>query len=321
MEVRSSNILAKLKRTLVRYKNTSPIMNLLWLESLRFRGWLNLKKYDDRQAIEKLYSDYSGQRPNIDQPTRFSEKLQWLKLHNRDPLQSVLADKHAVRDWLHARGYGDLLIQQLDCVTRVKDINFTALPNQFVIKAAHSSGWNLICKDKTALNWPMTRMVLASWLRQGIFWNGREWPYHDIPYRLVIEEYLEDSSGQLRDYKVHCFNGVPKFIQANSGRYAKVHAQNFYDLDWNILPFGKDLSPRPDVHIAPPQNLKRMIEIARDLAQDHPYVRVDFYDVDGRLFFGELTFYPASGLPDFTPEEHDLIWGEMLTLPSARPTA
>jgi hypothetical protein len=317
MKIRSLLSIARLKRTLVGWKNDSNVGYLLWLKTLRLRGIWSMWRYSDRAAIIKLYHDYSGRKPDLDNPVRFSEKLQWLKLNNRDPLQTVLADKHAVRGYLKERGYADLLCRQLACVEAADEIDFDALPECFVIKAAHASGWNLICADKSKLDRTYARRLMVAWLRQGIYWNGREWPYRDVPRRLVIEEYLSDGSGGLRDYKLYCFNGEPRFVQANSGRLSAEHAQNFYSLDWHILPFGKDLAPRPDIHIARPVSLDRMIAIARELSQGHPFLRVDFYDLAGRVVFGELTFYPASGLPDFIPDSQDFVCGNMLDLPKS----
>lgn len=273
-------------------------------------------RYDDRAAIIKLYRDYSGRAPALAAPKRFSEKLQWLKLHNRDPQQTILADKHSVRAYLEERGHGDLLCKQLACVDSVGALDFSALPDRFVIKASHASGWNLICKDKARFDQLQARRQMAAWLRMGIYWNGREWPYRNMPRRIVVEEFLEDSSGELRDYKFYCFNGTPRFIQVNSGRASADHAQNFFDLDWQLLPFGKDLAPRPDIDIPRPAALQSMIEISRELAQGHAFVRVDLYDVSGRVVFGELTFYPASGLPDFIPDDQDFVCGDMLELPT-----
>ncbi len=317
MEIRDTSLISRLKRALVTWKNSNAFGKLMWLETLRLRAAWNLARYSDRDAIIKLYRDYSGRVPDLENPVRFSEKLQWLKLNNRDPLQTVLADKHAVRAYLIERGFGDLLCRQLARIEDARAVDFEALPERFVIKAAHASGWNLIVADKARLDRKQARRLMAAWLRQGIFWNGREWPYRDMPHRLVIEEYLSDASGGLRDYKFYCFNGEPRFVQANSGRLSQEHAQNFYSLDWQILPFGKDLAPRPDIEIPRPPALQRMIDIARALSVGHPYIRVDLYDLDGRVVFGELTFYPASGLPDFIPDEQDFVCGEMLVLPNA----
>lgn len=307
--------IAQLRARFVRLKNSNPALYLLWLKWLGVRGWLSMRLLDDREAIIRLYRRHSGRMPELQQPKRFSEKMQWLKLNFRDPVQTIVADKYAVRTWLAERGYAHLLNELIQVADKVDEVDFNKLPAQFVIKAAHASGWNLICEDKARFDQRVARKLMSEWLRQGIFWNGREWPYRDMPRRLVIESYLEDSSGSLRDYKFYCFNGDPKFIQANSGRGTTGHAQNFYSLGWELLPFGKDLAPRKDVVIPVPSRLEQMIEIARDLAKDFPYVRVDLYEVDGRVVFGEMTFFPASGMPDFIPDEADFMCGEMLHLP------
>lgn len=312
-----SGLLHRAREWLVAKKNEQTWVYLCWMNGLRLRAAINLRKFDDRQAIIHLYKRYAGREPDLDNPVRFSEKMQWLKLNYRPTVQTILADKHEVRTYLTDKGFGHLLNEQLACVSSVEDINFSVLPNQFVVKAAHASGWNLICQDKQSLDVKSTKARLASWLQQGIFWNGREWPYKNIPRRLVIEEYLEDSSGGLRDYKVFCFSGSAQFIQANSGRASAEHAQNFYSVGWELLPFGKDLTPRPDITIPRPGTLDEMVELAQKLSTGHPFVRVDFYDVDNRLIFGELTFYPASGLPDFKPDQFDFTCGDMLHLPSA----
>ena len=159
------------------------------------------------------------------------------------------------------------------------------------------------------------KKIFKSWLSNNIFWPGREWPYKDMPHRIVFEKFMKDESGALMDYKFFCFDGDPHFVQANKGRDTEQHAQNFYDLDWNILPFGKDLVPLPEVSIPKPSLLEDMITVARDLAGDFPYVRVDLYQTDARIVFGELTFYPKSGLPDFVPSEYNTIMGDKLILP------
>lgn len=311
--------LSSIRNYLAALKNNNMVFNALWIEYLRVRGWWNMRKYNDEEAIRKLYFDYSGRQPDLINPKRFSEKLQWLKLNDRNPLQPICADKHAVRNWLIERGYDRLLNTQVDVYEKISDIDFNTLPSKFVLKAAHSSGWNIICNDKGDLSWFQVKLVLGGWLRQNIFWNGREWPYKMMPHRIVCETYLEDVSGKLRDYKFYCFNGEPRFVQANSGRGEKIHIQNFYDLEWKAMPFGKDLAPVKDAHVPAPKSLVQMIKIARDLSSEFIYVRVDFYEIDNKPIFGEMTFYPASGLPDFIPDKYDLVCGEMLSLPNSDP--
>jgi hypothetical protein len=300
---------------LVNLKNTIPFLLYIWTLQQKLKGVKNLKKYSDKEAVLKLYKNYSGKFPNLEQPITFSEKLQWMKLNYQNPLMTICADKWEVRDYLKKKGYGALLSNVISVHNTIKDIQLEKLPKNFVVKATHGSGWNLICTDKENVNWFWWKKIMNVWLTNNIFWPGREWPYKSMKPRLIVEEFLTDTSGQLIDYKFFCFKGKVNFVQANKGRDTKNHAQNFYDLDWNILPFGKDLEPRPDISIEPPLNLIKMSEIAEDLSKEFPFVRVDFYEVNGKVIFGEMTFYPKSGLPDFTPIKYDKLLGDMLILP------
>lgn len=227
----------------------------------------------------------------------------------------VVVDKWKVRAYLEKKGYKTLLSKVIDVYEDVKDINIKQLPDKFVIKATHGSGWNLICTNKNNINWFWWKKIMNVWLTNNIFWPGREWPYKGIKPLLLVEEFMVDESGYLQDFKLFCFNGNVKFIQANKARGTNNHAQNFYNKQWNILPFGKDLKPRPDISINAPENLKKMIDIAEDLSKEFPFVRVDLYEVDKKIVFGEMTFYPKSGLPDFTPMKYDKVLGEYLELP------
>lgn len=300
---------------LVNLKNTIPFLLYIWSLQQKLKGIKNLKRYSDKEAILRLYKDYSGKLPNLEQPITFSEKLQWMKLNYQNPLMTICADKWEVRDYLKKKGYGALLSNIISVHDTIKDFQVEKLPKNFVVKATHGSGWNLICTDKEKINWFWWKKIMNIWLHNNIFWPGREWPYKSMKPRLIVEEFLTDTSGQLMDYKFFCFNGKVHFVQANKGRDTKNHAQNFYDLDWNILPFGKDLEPRPDISIEPPLNLIKMSEIAEDLSKEFPFLRVDFYEVNKKIIFGEMTFYPKSGLPDFTPIEYDAILGDLLVLP------
>lgn len=297
-------------------KNTNPWFFLLWNEKHRLQGKFHLKKWNDEQAIMRLYKNFSGKKPNLQNPKTFSEKQQWLKLNYYNPQQIICADKFEVREFIIEKGYKHILNDVLGIYQNIDDLDLKTLPNKFVLKATHGSGWNLICKDKNRINWFVWKKILNSWLKNNIFWPGREWPYKDMPARIICETYLEDDSFGLQDYKLFCFNGKVKFIQANKGRDTKDHAQNFYDLNWNILPFGKDLKPLPNVKIEKPKKLNEMIQIASSLSIDFPFVRVDFYEVKSKIIFGEMTFYPKSGLPDFVPVEYDKIIGDYLKLPN-----
>ena len=305
----------KLREILTRLKNNNLLLYYIWTELVRLKGKKALKKYTDLEAVTNMYFTYCGRYPNLKNPILFSEKMQWLKLYYHNPVMPVVADKYEVRAYLKERGYAYLLNKLIQVYDNVDAINLDELPNKFVLKATHGSGWNLIVKDKKNTNWFLWKRILKSWLKHNIFWNGREWVYKNIKPRLVCEQYLEDESGALMDYKFHCFHGKPTFIQANNGRGQKVHAQNFYDLNWELAPFGKDLTPLPHIKIPKPHCFGEMLKIASDLASEFLYVRVDFYEVNQKIIFGELTFFPASGMPDFKPPEYDKVWGKLLTLP------
>lgn len=301
---------------LVKLKNTNPFLLYVWSLQQQKKGIKNLKLFSDKEAIIRLYENYAGKKPNLEQPTNFSEKLQWLKLNYHNPLQTICADKYLVRDYLSKKGYDAILSKVICTVDSVEKLDIKSLPDKFVIKATHGSGWNLICTDKKKINWFWWKKIMNIWLHNNIFWPGRECPYKNMKPRLLVEEFMTDKSGQLMDYKFFCFNGKAKFVQANKGRDTINHAQNFYDLNWQILPFGKDLKPRPDITIDAPICLNQMIEIAEDLAHEFPFVRVDFYEVNGKVIFGELTFYPKSGLPDLNPPEYDEILGSYFNIPN-----
>ena len=261
----------------------------------------------DETAIRRYYRRKSGGREvNLEYPVRFSEKLQWYKLHHRDPLMQRCADKYAVREYLQEIGYGHLLNELYGVYQSVREIDFDALPEQFVLK--------VIVPDKAKLNRRQTKWMLASWLRQEISWSGREWVYHGMPRRIIAERFLQDETGELRDYKFFCFNGKPCFMQLEVGRFTDHNTRNFYDMDWQLMPFGKELPHNPNIHVEKPDKFDEMKQIAADLCKPFQYVRVDLYQVGGKVYFGELTFFPAGGAPDFVPDEYDTIVGNMWKL-------
>ena len=268
----------------------------------------------DEKAVKRYYKKRAGQPLDLEHPQTFSQKQQWYKLNAKEPLMQICADKYSVRAYLESKGYAALLNDLLGVYSNPKDIDFEALPERFVIKAAHGSGFNIIVKDKATLNIRQTKMMLKSWLRQNISWSGREWVYKDMPRRIVIEKYLEDASGGLQDYKFFCFNGEPRIMQLEVGRFTDHNTRNFYDMEWNLLPFGKELPHNPDIQVEKPQGFETMKQIAKELCQPFQFVRVDLYQVKDKIYFGELTFFPAGGAPDFVPSEYDKIVGDMWEL-------
>ena len=308
MSLHSKLALIKDKNSFIRY---------IWLCRLARRAERERKTWSDIDCIKHLYYQYSGRYPDLNNPILFSEKMQWMKLHYRNELMPIVGDKYTVRKYLEDKGYGYLLNELIAVYDDVNQFNPESLPDQFVLKASHASGWNLIVKDKSKISWPIWRKHMQYWLTHDIEWNGREWHYAHMKPRIVCEKYLEDESGALMDYKFYCFDGEPKFLQVNVGRGTAHSTQNYYDLEWNLLPFGKSQPHNPNLHVDKPARFDEMVRLARELTKPFPYVRFDLYEAQGRIYFGEFTFFPCSGMPDFIPSEYDAIVGELLTLPKA----
>ena len=263
----------------------------------------------DEKAVKKYYKKKSGKELNLDNPQTFSEKLNWYKLNDRNPLMAKCADKVSVRDYLKEKGYGDCLNEVYGVYDRVNDIDLSKLPNQFVIKAAHGSHMNYIVKDKERFDWKHAKKMMKTWLHQDIYWSGREWVYKSLPKRIIIEPYIEDETGELRGFKFFCFNGNCSLMQYEPGRYDGRHIRNFYDMEWKLLPFGKEMDFDAETAIEKPDCFDEMKKIAISLSESFNFVRVDFYQVNNKVYFGEMTFFPAGGAPNFKPEKYDALVG------------
>lgn len=252
-------------------------------------------------------------RLNLRTPTTFNEKLQWLKLYHRPLGLSRLVDKYEVREYVRER-CGDGLLNDLYGVYRSADeIEFRALPDQFVLRATHGSGWVVLCTSKASLDTTKTRNAIRQWLTTDYYRMWGEWAYKGVEPRVVCERYLGNNDGRaLLDYKYYCFHGEPKYVHVDLDRFSD-HRRNFYDLQWHRLPFGLGY-PQSEADVPKPGGLAEMLSVARALAHDHLFVRVDLYEVNGRIYFGELTFYPGNGLELFTPAEYDFALGDLLHL-------
>lgn len=270
--------------------------------------------FSDEFAIKRYYKMKSGKNLNLEKPITFSEKQQYYKLQSNDELKKMCADKYLVRNYIIENGYESLLNEIYAIYEEIDQLKIEKLPNEFVLKATHGSGFNLIIKDKNEINWFMWKKIMKSWLRQNIYWSGRETVYKNPKPLLIAEKYLEDESGDLKDYKFYCFNGSARFMQLEIGRSTNRNIRNFYDVNWNLLPFGKGIPHREDVNITRPHAFEEMIKIAEKLSKPFSFVRVDLYQVNNKVFFGELTFFPAGGAPDFIPSEYDEIVGKMWSL-------
>lgn len=295
-----------------------------YVKGTRTRFFVNsaLGLYDrlsDREYLEKEYKALMGYPLNLDDPKRFTEKLQWIKLYDRNPRYTEMVDKYAAKGYVAKLIGEEHIIPLLGVWDSVDEIDFDALPNQFALKTTHDSSGYVICSDKSKLNIKEAKDKLKRHLKKDFSKNSKEWPYKNVKPRVIAEKFMIDKETEdLRDYKFFCCNGKVKCFRVDYDRFTK-HKTNYYDPEGNILPFGLASYP-PDYskEIKLPKTLDKMIEYAEILSKDIPFLRVDFYDVNGDIYFGELTFFPGGGFSKFTDDKWDFIFGDWITLPEKK---
>lgn len=272
---------------------------------------------DDKLYLKLKYRAKTKKRLDIDNPKTFNEKLQWLKLYDRKPEYSLMVDKYRVREYISEQIGSEYLIPMIGVWDSSGEIDFEALPERFAVKCNHNSGLGMcICTDKSKLDTDAVRKELDNGLSQNYYLTGREWPYKDVPRKIVAEQFLESDAGGLTDYKIHCFNGVPKFILVCRDRFAQSGlTEDFYTVDWKHMEIKRPDIPNASETVSKPEKLDEMLELAKKLSNGIPFLRIDFYFVNGKIYFSELTFYPASGFEGFAPPEWDRTFGEWLVLP------
>jgi len=272
-----------------------------------------------RKALENWYRFSKGDDPHLDDPQSLGEKLQWLKLYDATPEKGRLADKYLVRAWVSEKIGERYLVPILGVWSRAKDIPWNELPNRFVLKATHGSGWNVVVKDKSKLDVAETEKTLDRWLERRMAMSGGfELHYEFCEPRIIAEEYMEDSSGGLRDYKFITIGGQVQFILAIQGRFTGEESGTYMP-DWEPAPFRYGYRVGIEGEIPRPSQLDEMVELAQRLGSEFPFARVDFYEVCGRVYFGEITFTDANGLSSFEPPHYDLEYGRKLRLPEKKP--
>ena len=283
------------------------------------RGWLNA--LPDKEYLSIMYRATFGKKLDWDNPKTFSEKLQWLKLHDRNPIYSQMVDKYESKQYVSDRIGEEYVIPVVGGPWNSPDeIDFDALPEQFVLKTTHDCGGVLICRDKSQFDIEAAKKFMEGHLQRNYYLHCREWPYKDVKPRVFAEKFLceGDETAAVRDYKFFTFNGEPKLMYIASGRdYAKKDKQvvyaDFFDMEYNHvdLCIDHDNAPEPP---AKPQNFERMVECARKLAQGTKHLRVDFYEVNGQMYSGELTFFHCGGLHEFKTKEWDKTMGDWISL-------
>lgn len=273
------------------------------------------KQLPDKQFIELEYYAYIGKCLNLRKPITYNEKIQWLKLYDRNPLYTQMVDKVSAKKYVANIVGPQYVIPTYGVWDEPEDINFEMLPEQFVLKVTHDSGGVIVCKNKKKFDCKKAIEKLNRSLQRDYYMVHREWPYKDIKPRIIAEQYMEDVVDQeLRDYKLMCFNGKVKCSFVCSDRFSDkgLHV-TFFDRDWNRMPFERHY-PISNEDIAKPQNYEEMISVAEKLTTGIPFARVDLYEIKGKVYFGEITFYPGSGYEEFTPVEWDYQLGAWIDL-------
>ena len=288
---------------------------LIILSNKYFFNYLSDKIY-----LKLKYKMLMKKELDLDNPKTFNEKLQWLKLYDRNPEYTKMVDKYDVKEYVSKIIGEEYVIPTIGVYEKFDNIDFAKLPNQFVMKCTHDSGGIIICKDKKKLDINLARKKINKSLRNNYYYKHREWPYKNVKPRIIIENYLDDGkNSQLNDYKIMCFNGKAKcsFVCSERDNKDLGLAVTFFDLDWNRMPFERHYRSSDKV-ILKPKNYNKMIELSEKLSENIPFVRVDWYEINGKLYFGELTFFPGAGFEEFTPEEWDYKIGDMLELPKKK---
>lgn len=270
---------------------------------------------NDELFLRLYYFCGLGHHLNLKSPKLYTEKLQWLKLYDKHEEYTSLVDKISAKEYV-AKIIGDkYIIPTIAIYNDVNEININTLPNQFVIKCTHDSGGIVVCKDKKTFDFHSAKKKLKSGLAKSFVAITREYPYKNVPHRLIAEQYMVDESGyELKDYKIFCFDGEPKFCFVATDRSTGKTKFDFFDMEWNWLPI---VNGHPNNPVKPqrPKNWEEMIEVAKKLSKGFRHVRVDLYNINGKIYFGELTFFHFCGTEPFEPNEWDLKFGSYLKLP------
>jgi len=286
------------------------------IDYLDSRGFF--KFMSDEAYLKFMYKLKMKRKLNLSDPQTFNEKLQWLKIYDRKPEYTTMVDKYEAKKYVADIIGEEYIIPTLGVWDRFEDIDFDELPDQFVLKCTHDSGGLVICRDKSKLDLKAAKKKINKSLKRNYYWIGREWPYKNVRPRIIAEKFMRDGeSGELRDYKIFNFNGLPDFIQVDFDRFGN-HRRNLYTTDWTFIPASNN-SQYPfdeNVKVVRPKKLDQMLDFARILSAEIPHLRTDFYYVDEKIYFGELTFFHGSGFARFEPDSFDRQLGEKIVLPT-----
>ena len=281
----------------------------------------NIIKMSDQKFLDLCFDYYLGKKINWKNPQTYNEKLQWLKIYDRQDRYTKMVDKYEAKEYVKNIIGEEYIIPTIGIYYKFKNIDFEKLPQQFVMKCTHDSGGLVICKDKKKLNIKEAKRKINQCLKVNYFNCWKEWPYKNVKPRIIIEKYMtNDDSDGINDYKFFCFNGKVKllFIATDRVNENEETKFDFYDENFNHLPI-KNGHPNALIPPSKPLNFEKMKELAEILSKDIPHLRVDIYEINGKIYFGELTFSHWAGMVTFEPEEYDLILGNWIDISNIKP--
>lgn len=279
----------------------------------------------DETYIKMMYRIRVGKKLNLDNPQTYNEKLNWLKLYNRKPEYTCMVDKYAVKEYVAQRIGEEYVIPTLGIWDNFDEIDFEKLPEQFVLKCTHDSGGLTICRNKAELDLTKTKKKVTASLKRDYYLGCREWPYKNVPRRIIVEQYMEDTSCKelgddkkiLNVYKIFCFSGKPELFQVIQNDKSKYETIDYFDVSWNKLDLRQNF-PNSKTPLPKPEKIEEMLEIATKLSRGIPFVRVDLYEVNKKVYFSEMTFFSDAGFAKFEPEEWDYKLGQLIELPKEK---
>lgn len=303
-----------IKRAVRKISKKIPFLNRYY-HSLSTEKTHKLKDLSDEDFLRRKYKESRGEELNLENPEKISDKLQWIKMYDHQPIYTTMADKYRSKAYVKETIGEEYIVPTYGAWKSFEEIDFNALPEKFVLKCNHDCGSVIICKDKNTLDKTSASQKLNGALKSNYYYVGREWPYKNIDPLIFAEMLLEDENGgEIMDYKFWCFNGEPKFIHLASARNNNQVCVTFFDLNWERLPFHR-LNYKPDKREIPkPSNLEKMTELARALSQNTLFLRVDLYNVNNKIYVGELTFFPGGGMDIIEPREWETTLGNWINL-------
>jgi len=289
---------------------------ILKSKNLRYGILFVMRLIPDKPMLYLQYWIKHRRKLDFKNPRRFTEKIQWYKLYYKNPVMPICADKYAVREYIRGKGLGSILTELYAVFERPEDIRLNQLPEKFVLKLSNGSGTNLLCRDKRKLTEPDVIRKFRQFVFQAKANPGREWPYTQAKPVIIAEQLLEDEAhvnNAVSDYKIFCYDGKPEYVICISDRYSDRCNHLVYDTRWNKILVASE-GARIEEDAPKPENLQEMLDIAAKLSEEFPFARIDLYSLKGKIYFGEITFYPWSGYMEFEPDEFDFDLGEKFVL-------